>query len=220
MYKKKSLFIVFEGIEGSGKSYLSKRLYNALRIRGASAILTREPGGTKRAEKIRQIILNDYFLKKNKEKFHKYTDTLLYLAARNEHVLNKIKPNIFKKIIICDRFVDSTAAYQIYGKNVNKSLVDYIHKYILRDIKPDLTFVLKVEISKALERIKKRGKKNRYDKFPKNFYSKVQNAFLKIASKNKKRYIILDNTKDSKITENIILKRVLKKWTLKAMIIS
>ena len=211
MSKKKNLFITFEGIEGSGKSYQSKQLYKNLKKKKLPVLLTREPGGTKAAEKIRDVILNDYFHKNSKEQFDKYTDTLLYLAARNEHVLNKIKPNIFKKIIICDRFVDSTAAYQIYGKNVNKSLVDYIHKYILRDIKPDLTFVLKVEISKALERIKKRGKKNRYDKFPKNFYSKVQNAFLKIASKNKKRYIILDNTKDSKITENIILKRVLKK---------
>ncbi len=92
MYKKYPI-IVFEGIEGSGKSYLSKKLYRVLIRKGLQVVLTREPGGTKRAEKIRKIILNDYFLKKNKEKFHKYTDTLLYLAARNEHLENKIKPN-------------------------------------------------------------------------------------------------------------------------------
>ena len=206
MYKKKSLFIVFEGIEGSGKSYLSKRLCNDLRIRGASTILTREPGGTKRAEKIRQIILNDYFLKKNKEKFHKYTDTLLYLAARNEHIENKIKPALSKgKLVICDRFVDSTFAYQVYGKGVNKKFIDNIHKQILGKIKPDITFVLKVNINKALQRLKKRKIKNRYDKFSKKFYNKAQKAFIRIAKKNKKKYYILDNSEnDKKIAKNIL----------------
>ena len=97
MFKKKPFFIVFEGIEGSGKSYLSKKLYKSLKKSNSSVIITREPGGTHRAEKIRKIILNDYFLKKNKEKFHKYTDTLLYLAARNEHVKTKIIPALNKK---------------------------------------------------------------------------------------------------------------------------
>ena len=212
MYKKKFLFISFEGIEGSGKSYLSKRLYNALRIRGASAILTREPGGTKRAEKIRQIILNDYFLKKNKEKFHKYTDTLLYLAARNEHIENKIKPALSKgKLVICDRFVDSTFAYQVYGKGVNKKFIDNIHKQILGKIKPDITFVLKANIRKALQRLKKRKIKNRYDKFSKKFYNKAQKAFIRIAKKNKKNYYILDNSENDKKIEKNILKIVEKK---------
>ena len=88
MYKKKFFFIVFEGIEGSGKSYLSKKLYNNLKRKtGLSIIFTREPGGTMLAEKIRHIILKDYFGSKIKEKFHKYTATLLYLAARNEHII-------------------------------------------------------------------------------------------------------------------------------------
>ena len=86
------------------------------------AILTREPGGTKSSEKIRDVILNDYFHKNSGEKFEKYTDTLLYLAARNEHVINKIKPALVRKnIVICDRFVDSTTAYQVYGKGVKKN---------------------------------------------------------------------------------------------------
>ena len=97
MYKKKSLFITFEGIEGSGKSYLSKKLYQKLVSKNFDVILTREPGGTKGAEKIRNIILQDYFYKGRKEKFDKYTDTLLYLAARNEHLINKIIPGIRKK---------------------------------------------------------------------------------------------------------------------------
>ena len=211
MYKKKPLFVTFEGIEGSGKSYQCRKLYNELRNKNLSVILTREPGGTKSAEKIRKVILEDYFASDSKEKFSKYTDTLLYLAARNEHVENKIRPAILKKkIVICDRFIDSTLAYQVYGKGVNKNLVDSVHSYILRALKPDLTFVLKVNLSKALARLKKRKKKNRYDKFSRNFYAKVQNAFVKIAKKNKKRYCILDNSKDSKKTETAILKKLIK----------
>ena len=211
MYKKKSLFITFEGIEGSGKSYQARRLHKKLKRKNISSILTREPGGTSSAEKIREVILKDYFHPKSIEKFNKYTDTLLYLAARNEHVENKIRPAILnKKIIICDRFIDSTLAYQIYGKGVDKNFINSIHKYILRGIKPDLTFILIVNISKAMKRLNKRKNKNRYDKFSKNFYGKVQKAFIKIAKTNKKRYLILDNSKDSPEVEKIIFSKFLK----------
>ena len=211
MYKKKSFFATFEGIEGSGKSYQSQKLYKNLKRKNISVILTREPGGTKSAEKIRNVILEDYFHPDSKEKFSKYTDTLLYLAARNEHVQNIIRPAISKKkIIICDRFIDSTLAYQVFGKGVSKNLVDSIHKFVLGSIKPDLTFVLKVNISKALRRLKKRKKKNRYDKFSKNFYIKVQNAFIKIAKKNTRRYCIVDNSEDSTKTERIIFDKFMQ----------
>ena len=97
MYKKKSFFIVFEGVEGCGKSYQSKQLLKNLKKLKIPTILTREPGGTKSAELIRNLILKDYFSKDNSEKFDKYTDTLLYLAARNEHIKNKITPALKKK---------------------------------------------------------------------------------------------------------------------------
>ena len=212
MYKKKSLFVTFEGIEGSGKSYQCRKLYKNLKKRRIPVLLTREPGGTSGAEKIREVILKDYFHPDSREKFNRYTDTLLYLAARNEHIENKIRPAISKKKnIICDRFIDSTLAYQVYGKGVNKSLVDSVHKYILGGIKPDLTFILKVNISKALQRLKKRKEKNRYDKFSKNFYIKVQNAFIRIAKENKRRYLILDNSKDSHETEKNILEKFIER---------
>ena len=213
MRNRKFFFIVFEGIEGSGKSYQSRKLYTAIKKIGLPVILTREPGGTKSAEKIREIILKDYFHPDFKEKFDKYTDTLLYLAARNEHIQNKIKPAISKKkIVICDRFIDSTFAYQVYGKGVNKNFVDLVHKYILGNIKPDMTFILKVNMSKALQRLKKRAtKKNRYDKFSKNFYIKAQRAFIKIAKKNKKKYYIFDNSEDDKNLEKRIFKLVRSK---------
>tara|TARA_B100001123_G_C15302408_1_gene1021486 strand:+ start:1157 stop:1804 length:648 start_codon:yes stop_codon:yes gene_type:complete len=211
MYKKKSLFITFEGIEGSGKTYQSKKLYKKIINMGLPAIYTREPGGTKGAEKIRELILKDYFHKNPKEKFSKYTDTLLYLASRNEHIEKRIRPAMQKKkIIICDRFTDSTLAYQVYGKRVDKKLVQSVHKIILGKIKPNLTFIIKSNISNAMRRLNRRKNKNRYDKFTKNFYNKVQKYFLKIARSNKNKYVIVDNSLDTPMTEKIIFKKFIK----------
>ena len=213
MYKKKPLFITFEGIEGSGKSYQSKKLYNNIKRIKLPVFHTREPGGTINAERIRKIILTDYFDKKKNEKFDKYTDTLLYLAARNEHIKNKFKKLLSKKkIVICDRFIDSTSAYQVYGKGVDKKLIDIIHKYILKDLKPDITFILKVKISKAIKRLNNRKIKNRYDKFSKSFYIRVQKAFIKIAKQNKNRCIVIDNSKDTTYTEKMIFDNFLKAY--------
>ena len=211
MYKKKFFFIVFEGIEGSGKSYQSKKLYRSIKKEKLPVLLTREPGGSSNAEKIRKVILDDYFQSNITKEFDKYTDTLLYLAARNEHIINTIKPAILKKkIIICDRFIDSTMAYQVYGKGVDKNLVDAVHKYILGDIKPDLTFILKANMPAVTRRLRKRKKKNRYDKFSKSFYVKAQKAFIKIAEEKRKRYFIIENSKDSVETEKIILTKFKK----------
>jgi len=208
MYKKKPFFIVFEGVEGCGKSFQSKKLLYNLKKKRIPALLTREPGGTKSAELIRNLILKDYFNHDSKEKFDKYTDTLLYLAARNEHIKNKIDPALKKKfVVICDRFTDSTLAYQVYGKNVNINFINNIHKFILGKIKPNLTFVLKVSTETSKKRLKKRKTKNRYDNFAQNFYSKAQNSFLKIA-KNKKNYFVLNSSKNDSDLEKKIFKIV------------
>ena len=201
MYKKKPFFIVFEGVEGCGKSYQSKKLYNKLKKKNISTILTREPGGTKSSELIRNLILKDYFENNNKEKFDKYTDTLLYLAARNEHIKNKIKPALLKKkIVICDRFTDSTLAYQVYGKKVDFKFIDNIHKKILKGVKPNIVFILKVTDKISRIRLKKRKTKNRYDNFSRLFYSKAQKSFLKIA-KRKKNYYVLDSSSNDNALE-------------------
>ena len=121
MYKKKPFFVTFEGIEGSGKSYQSRKLYKSIKNKRLPAILTREPGGTKGAEKIRKIILEDYFYSDSKVRFNKYTDTLLYLAARNEHVEKKLRPAIFKKKII----IRSNTSPDKYVKN-------FIYKIIFK----------------------------------------------------------------------------------------
>ena len=211
MYKKKPFFIVFEGVEGCGKSYQSKKLYNKLKKKKIDTILTREPGGTKSSELIRNLILKDYFTKNSKEKFDKYTDTLLYLAARNEHIKNKIKPALIKKkIIICDRFVDSTIAYQVHGKKVDINFINNIHKKILQGVTPNIVFILKVSIESSLKRLKKRKTKNRYDNFPQSFYNKAQKSFIKLA-KNKKNYFILNSSLNDNSLENKIF-NITKKY--------
>jgi dTMP kinase len=215
MYKKKPLFIVFEGVEGCGKSFQSKKLLYNLKKKKIDSLLTREPGGTKSAELIRNLILKDYFSKDNQDKFDKYTDTLLYLAARNEHVKNKILPALKKKkIVICDRFTDSTLAYQVYGKKININFINNIHKHILDGLKPNITFILKVSAKASRKRLQIRRTKNRYDNFTQSFYTKAQNSFLKIA-KNKNNYFVLDSSKNDNILEKKILKIVCKYLKIK-----
>ena len=208
MFKKKAFFVVFEGIEGSGKSYHCKKLYKKISRLGIKPILTKEPGGSKTTKNIRKIILSG-----KKNKFNKITDLLLYLASRSEHVEKIIKPSIQKKkIIICDRFIDSTIAYQVYGQKINQNIVNNLHRVILGNLKPNLTFLMKVNVEKALMRIKKRKFINRYDKHSKNFYMKAQKAYLNLAKKNKNRYFILDTSKSIQFNENriydIFLKRI------------
>ena len=204
MYKKKPFFIVFEGVEGCGKSFQSKKLYKNLKKKKISSILTREPGGTKSAELIRKLILRDYFGKSKREKFDKYTDTLLYLAARNEHVKTKILPALKKKkIVICDRFVDSTIAYQVFGKKVDLKFIKNIHKKILKNLKPNITFILKVSPKSSKETLLKRKSRNRYYNFSQSFYNKAQNSFIKIA-KSKKNYYILNSSNNDNLLEKKI----------------
>ena len=215
MYKKKPFFIVFEGVEGCGKSFQSKKLFQKLKKKKIKAIITREPGGTKSSELIRNLILKDYFTTKTNEKFDKYTDTLLYLAARNEHIKNKIKPALKQKnIVICDRFTDSTLAYQVYGKNVDKKFIDNIHKKILNGIRPNIVFILKVSKKISRQRLVKRRSRNRYDNFAQSFYNKAQNSFIKIAA-NKKNYFVLDSSQNDNSLEKKIFKIVNKYLKIK-----
>jgi len=204
MYKK-NFFIVFEGIEGSGKSSHSLSLIKKLKSIKIPCVYLREPGGSINAEHIRNFLL------KNENKgFNSLTDTLLYLAARNENYLRKIKPFYKKKIIICDRFIDSTLAYQHYGLGVKKRFINYINKEIMGTIKPDYTFLMFLNVNKLKSRISNRKKINRYDEFKKSFYKRVQKGFLKICNKNKSKYMIIDSSNEYEINQDIIFNRVKK----------
>ena len=133
------------------------------------------------------------------------------MAARNEHIKNKIKPALLKKqIVICDRFTDSTLVYQVYGKKVDINFINKIHKKILNGVKPDIVFILKVSEKISKLRLKKRKTKNRYDNFAQSFYTKAQKNFIKLA-KNKKNYFILDSSYNDNKLEFIIL-NIVKKY--------
>ena len=199
----KKLVIVFEGIEGSGKSLHSAYLSKYFKRKRISHIKLREPGGSKNSEKIRNLILN------NKSNFNKDTDLLLYLAARSENI-NNLKKFYKKKVIIIDRFTDSTLAYQHYGLGVNLKLINQINKYILKNFKVDFTFLNIVNKKNMLLRLKKRKNLNRYDKFDYNFYSKVQKGFIRLAHKNKNKYKIIDSNDDIELNKAIILEKINK----------
>ena len=200
----KNPIIVFEGIEGSGKTthinlvtkYLKKHKHNFLKIR--------EPGGSLNSEKIRKVILN------NKSNFNKKTDLLLYMAARSENIEKILKKNYKKKIILIDRFIDSTVAYQHFGMGINKNLIDKLNKFLLNGIRPNLTILNLVSKNNLKKRLRSRKNKNRYDKFSFNFYEKVQKGFLKIA-KNKNNYFIIYSNKDIKTNNEQIISIIKKK---------
>ena len=191
--------IVFEGIEGSGKSFHIKKIEKYLKKKKIKFIKLREPGGSINSEKIRRIILN------NNSNFHKITDLFLYMASRNENVQNIIKKNYKKRVILIDRFKDSTLAYQHFGMNINKKIINNLNKIVLKNIEPNFTFLNIVNMKNLKLRINKR-KKNRYDRFNHSFYKKVQKGYIKL-SKNKKKYMIIDSNEN--ILENKI--KIVKK---------
>jgi len=178
--------IVFEGIEGSGKSFHLSNVSKYLKKKNISHIKIREPGGSLNAEKIRKLILN------NKSTFNKDTDLLLYLAARSENI-NLLRKYHKKKIILIDRFVDSTIAYQHHGLNVNLKIINLINRYLLKDFKIDFTFLNIVNTNNMKKRLKLRKTLNRYDNFNGKFYHRVQKGFFKLAQNNKRKYQIIDS---------------------------
>ena len=202
----KNIVIVFEGIEGSGKTFHINYVSKYLRNKKISHIKIREPGGSKNSERIRKIILD------KKSNFKKSTDLLLYFAARSENIeyLNKFYK---KKIILIDRFTDSTIAYQHYGMGINLEIIEKINNYILKNFKVNFTFLNVVNKINMKNRLKKRKVLNRYDKFKSNFYSKVQKGYLKIA-KNKKNYEIIDSNLSVKLNRDKIINKINKliKW--------
>ena len=179
--------IIFEGIEASGKSTNIKNVSNYLKKIKRKFIKIREPGGTKNSEKIRKLILN------SKSTFNSKSDLLLLLAARSENIEKLIKKNYKKKIILIDRFTDSTIAYQHFGMKLNIDVIKLLNNYILENIRPDLTFISLVNRKNLINRLKLRSKINKYDKFSYSFYKKIQNGFLKLSKKNKKKYFIIDS---------------------------
>ena len=198
MNKKKGLFISFEGPEASGKSSQILLLQKYLTTKKISFITTREPGGTKLAESLRNLIL------KIKSDINIDEEILMLMAARSHHINNVIKPALDKGIlVISDRFADSTFVYQGYVNNFGIKKAKSLHKNILNNFLPHKTFLFNLSSSKIIARLKKRKSKNKYDKLEINFHDQVNRGY-ELISKNK-RFIKIDASKSiTSINKKII----------------
>lgn len=208
----KGLFITLEGGEGAGKSTQSRRLKSALESAGRDVVLTREPGGTPEAEKIRDLLVQ-----RDGGNWTPMAECLLFFAARQMHVETLIKPALAAgKIVICDRFTDSTIAYQGYGHGFDISTIQQVAKLSLGDFKPDVTFILDLPVADGLARSLKQkdmagGKENTEDRFEKlkiDFHEKLRQGFLTIARNEPNRCVVVDAGGSADDVYNVIWTRI------------
>lgn len=186
---RKGKFITFEGVEGAGKSTQLGRLTSYLEEHGYEVISTREPGGTEGAEQIRDLLVNG-----DVNKWDGITETLLFFAGRRNHIEQLIKPALERgAIVICDRFTDSTIAYQHYGHGASMDMLNDIKKHAIGDFEPDLTFVLDLDIEEGMRRARE-VEINRFEDMEMDFHRRVQKGFQEISKSNPERceYITVD----------------------------
>ena len=202
-------FITFEGGEGSGKSTQIKILKNKL-SKKHKVIVTREPGGTTEAELIRKLLV-----KGKSNKWSGTTEVLLNFTARKDHVDKIIIPSLKNgKWVLCDRFSDSTLAYQGYGRNVSENLIRNLNRSLINNLKPSLTILLDIDPNVGLGRSKRRNNNElRYENMPLSYHKKIRNAYLDIAKKNKKRIKIIDASLDKNSISEIIWSFIQKELT-------
>ena len=190
MSKTKYPVIIFEGIEASGKSTNINNFSKYLKQNKYKFIKIREPGGSKVSEKLRKLMLN-----KNSN-LNAKTDLLLVMASRSENIDKILNKHYQKKIILIDRFTDSTIAYQHYGMGINLKTIKSLNTFVVGKFKPNLTFLWKKKKKNMFKRLSLRSRTNRYDNFKFKFYDKVRKGFEKL-SKNKTNYVLLESDKSS-----------------------
>jgi dTMP kinase len=201
---KKKLFISFEGPEASGKSSQIKLLSNFFKKNKTPHLITREPGGTKNSEKLRKIILDEGDQISNTE------ELLLLMAARLNHINKIIKPALNDgKIVISDRFADSTFVYQGYVNNYGQKKTIDLHKQLLNNFLPNKTFLFLLPTNIINQRLKKRVVHNKYDKIDIKFHQKVLTGY-KILSKKNKRFFTLDASKSIKLIHEELIREIIK----------
>lgn len=205
-------FITIEGPEGSGKSTLTKGIIEFLKSKGYEVVYSREPGGTALGEKIRDILLI------SSNEMDPMTEVFLFLAARRENVSKNILPALRNgKVVICDRYTDSTLAYQGYGRGLKIKLLRRLNKMATSGIKPDITLIVDIDPETGFQRIS--GKSfDRIEKETLDFHKRVREGYLKIAKIASKRVKVLDGTKDPKELLRDALSHVLKRMDEKGKI--
>jgi len=202
-------FITVEGGEGAGKSTQAKRLQDWLAQRGIRSLLTREPGGTVEAEEIRRLLIDG-----PNERWDPLTETLLHFAARRIHIDRAILPALAAgKWVICDRFADSTMAYQGYGLGIEPDVIAQIYEIVIGDIEPDLTIIFDLPIEAAFTRLTERGETlDRYERRDREFHQRVRDGFHQVAADAPSRCCLLDASGDqdhvAQIVESIMTDRL------------
>ncbi|MEZ5691228.1 MAG: dTMP kinase [Rickettsiales bacterium] len=195
-------FISFEGGEGSGKSTQLGLLAGKLNKTKLPFIMTREPGGSKGAEEIRSLLVSG-----DDRNWEPLAETLLFQAARCDHIDKVIKPNLLEgKTVICDRFVDSTLVYQGIGKSLGKNYIKSLHNMLFGNFMPDLTIILDINPKEGLRRAKGRGDgEDRFERLAIEFHNKIRDGFLEIAVREPQRCVVLDATKKIDELHNIVI---------------
>ena len=196
-------FITFEGGEGTGKSTQSKLLFNSISKITKKVVLTREPGGTKQSELLRDLIV------KKKVSWDPLTEILLINAARNEHIKKLISPKLLEKnIVICDRFIDSTYAYQIKAQKLNKKIFENLNKIVVNKVIPKITFLIDIDPKIGIERSLSRSNVEiKYENYKLDFHRKIRKAFLEISKLNK-RVILIDGNQDIEKIHKLIVDKI------------
>ncbi len=186
-------FITFEGGEGAGKTTQIGLLAAALRQRGLDVLTTREPGGSPGAEAIRELLLSGAV-----ERWDGETEALLMVAARRDHLVATVWPALAAgRIVLCDRFADSTAAYQGFGRGVARERLGELHRLAAGDFVPDLTFVLDLPAAEGLARAQKRGAATRFERMPLELHERLRQGFLEIARREPKRCVVVDARREA-----------------------
>ena len=203
-----SLLVTFEGGEGSGKTTQSQILYNALKEKGFEVIKTREPGGTRFAEIIREILVQG-----ESNKISNISELLLFAAARADHVQKVIKECLQdNKIVICDRFTDSTLAYQGYAGNLDLDLVKEVNRISIGEISPDLTFIFDIDPTLGIERaLGENNKETRFEEKDIIYHKKIRDGYMDIARDNPDRCVVINGTIDMEQISKKILELTLDK---------
>ena len=184
----KGYFIVFEGPDGSGKSTVSQAIYQQLKQQQRDVIWTREPGGSRIAEYIRDIILDPA-----NQEMDPRSEALLYAASRRQHLIDVVLPALAaRQLVICDRFVDSSLAYQAYGRMIPLSLVQAINDFAIEDHYPDLTIFLDVDVQTGLDRLQNRQRLDRLDLEDHIFHDRVFAGYKEILGAADRRYQLVD----------------------------
>jgi dTMP kinase len=205
---KKALFITFEGGEGSGKSTHLTSLYTFLKSNKVDVVKTREPGGTESAEEIRNLLVHG-----EPNKWDKKTEALLMFAARTEHWQRFIQPSLEKgQWVLCDRFLDSSLAYQGYGRRIDLTSLNELYRFGVGNRLPDITFLLDIDPIIGIQRTKKRQSfsDERFEKESLEFHQNVRDGYLSLAQQDPTRFIILDATLPMHMLEILIQKHILK----------